>query len=145
MQAAVHLRLESIQHCWETSQSSCVLLSDPVVTLGSEARAFLKADLDDDEDELMERNGLVRALILGCQGALKRGPLGSYAMSNMSCHIVNVHAEGGLSYLESMPGALRAGAANAMALSREERELQEFLSRLLLMIGIFLLVCFCLF
>ena len=115
MQAAVHLRLESIQHCWETSQSSCVLLSDPVVTLGSEARAFLKADLDDDEDELMERNGLVRALILGCQGALKRGPLGSYAMSNMSCHIVNVHAEGGLSYLESMPGALRAGAANAMA------------------------------
>ena len=115
MQAAVHLRLESKQHCWETSQSACLLLSDPVVTLGPDARSYLRAHPDEDEDELMEHNALVRSLILGCQGALKRGPLGSFAMANMSCHIVNVQAEGGLAYLESMPGALRAASANAMS------------------------------
>lgn len=115
MQAAVHLRLESKQHCWETSQSACLLLSDPVVTLGPDARSFLRADPDDEEEELMEHNALVRSLILGCRGALTRGPLGSFAMANMSCQIVNIQAEGGLAYLESMPGALRAAAANAMS------------------------------
>jgi len=115
MQAAIHLRLESKPHEWETSQSACVFLSDPIVTLGQEARAFLKADSDEDEEELMEYNSVVRALILGCKGALKRGPLGSYAMANMSCHIENIDAEGGLPYLESMPGALRAAASHAIS------------------------------
>merc|ERR1712137_824675 len=62
----------------------------------------------------MLRDDLFKALVLGCQGALKRGPLSSYPMANMRCHVVNVDAEDGVSGLEAMPGALRAAAANAV-------------------------------
>jgi elongation factor G len=92
-----------------------MILSDPIVTVGEEARAFLGVHESKPEEEIMLHDDLFKALVLGCQGALKRGPLSSYPMANMRCHVVNVDAEDGVTALEAMPGALRAAAANAVS------------------------------
>jgi elongation factor G len=102
--------------------SLCMLLSDPVVTVGPEARAYLGVHESKAEEDLILRNELFKALVLGCQGALKRGPLSSYAMANMRCQVVNVSAEEGISALEAMPGALRAAAANAVSSTLAENK-----------------------
>lgn len=99
-----------------------MILSDPVVSVGLEARAFLCVDESKSEEELVLRNELFKALVLGCQGALRRGPLSSYAMANVRCHVVNVDAEDGLSALQAMPGALRAAAANAVSVTLADRK-----------------------
>jgi len=115
LQAAVHLYLEPYVPPENTfPDSPCMLLSDPIVTVGSEARKFLGVDQSASEEDLIYYSEVFRALVLGCQGALKRGPLGSYAMSNVRCHIENVDAEGGLAALNALPGALRAAAAHAV-------------------------------
>eukprot|EP00548_Thalassiothrix_antarctica_P011552 CAMPEP_0194156146 /NCGR_PEP_ID=MMETSP0152-20130528/67263_1 /TAXON_ID=1049557 /ORGANISM="Thalassiothrix antarctica, Strain L6-D1" /LENGTH=856 /DNA_ID=CAMNT_0038863621 /DNA_START=88 /DNA_END=2658 /DNA_ORIENTATION=+ len=107
MQAVIQLELEPT-HC----DRSCAMLSEPIITLGPVVRDFLGFDSKLSEEELVAENELARALILGCEGALKRGPLGSYAMANLSCHISNVEAD--LSSLKEMPGILRATAAQAI-------------------------------
>jgi elongation factor G len=119
MQGAVHLVLEPVR-CNIFKDSPCMLLSDPVVTVGPEARAYLGVHESKADEDLILRNELFKALVLGCQGALKRGPLSSYAMANMRCHVVNVGAEAGISALEAMPGALRAAAANAVSATLAE-------------------------
>lgn len=113
LQGAVHLVMSPIGH--GEKKSSCVLLSDPVVTVGPKARDFLGLNMDLPEEELLKKNDLARALIRGCQGALKRGPHKSVAMANLVCHVENVDAEGGLSALKALPGALQAASANAVA------------------------------
>ena len=119
MQAAVHLVLEPVT-CSTFKDSPCMILSDPILSVGEEARAFLGVHESKSEEELMLRDDLFKALVLGCQGALKRGPLSSYPMANIRCHVVNVDAEDGVSALEAMPGALRAAAANAVSTTLAE-------------------------
>ncbi len=112
MQGSVHLVLEPITSA--IKDSACMILSDPIVTVGDKARAFLGVHETKPEEEIMLRDELFKALVLGCQGALKRGPLSSYPMANIRCHVVNVDADDGLSTLEAMPGSLRAAAAHAV-------------------------------
>jgi elongation factor G len=117
LQGAVHLIIKPIP--WD-KKSSCVLLSDPIVTVGPNARDFLGLNQDLSEDELLHKSDLARALIRGCQGALKRGPLKSAPMANVICHVEDVDAEGGLAALRALPGALQATAANAVATTLKE-------------------------
>jgi len=127
MQGSVHLRLEPTW-CGQSSpgedgggfnnnnnNGACMVLADPVVTLGDSAREFLGADPDEAVDDLVQRSEVFKALVQGCQGALKRGPLGPYAMANVACRVVDVDGEGGLAGFQAFPGALRAAAANAVA------------------------------
>jgi len=122
MQAIIQLKLEQ-SHCnkGQDANSSCRVLSEPSITLGPAVRDYLGFDIDLSEKELVRENELARALISGCEGALKRGSLGSYAMANVSCHISSVETED-LSSLQSMPGILRATAAQAIqgVLKREK-------------------------
>lgn len=112
LQGAVHLILKPSPM---EKKSSCMLLSDPVVSVGPKAREFLGLNPDLSEDELLQKNDLARALIRGCLGALKRGPLKSTPMANLICHVEDVDAEGGVVSLKSLPGALQAASANAVA------------------------------
>ena len=115
LQGAVHLVLTQnmCKRSIETGDA-CMLLSDPVVTVGPKVREFLGVNPDLPEDELIHKCAIVKALIQGCHGALKRGPLKSAAMANITCHVVEVDAEGGLAQLKALPGAIRATAANAV-------------------------------
>lgn len=118
LQSAVHLILSPTQE----KKSSCVVLSDPQVTVGYKAREFLGLNLDSSEEDLLKKSDLARALIRGCQGALKRGPIKSVAMANVTCHVENVDAEGGLAALKALPGALQAAAANAVSVMLKEHK-----------------------
>lgn len=114
MQGAVHLVLEP---SWTdvSADSACMVLTEPTVTVGAQARDFLGLDPEASEDDLLHRSELFKALVEGCQGALKRGLLGPHAMANIKCHVIDVDAEDGLAGLQSLPGALRAAAANAIS------------------------------
>jgi elongation factor G len=85
------------------------------VTIGPAVREALQVSMTTPEDVLMEESPLIKSLIQGCLGALKRGSLGSYQTANIQCHIMQVDAEGGLPYLTKVPGTLRAAAAHAIA------------------------------
>eukprot|EP00980_Cylindrotheca_fusiformis_P022293 scaffold9176_cov129-Cylindrotheca_fusiformis.AAC.17 len=117
LQGAVHLTLRP-----RTSgkKSACTLLSEPSVIVGPKARQFLGLDPDLQESELLQRSDLARALIRGCLGALKRGPLQSAPLANVVCHIEDVDAEGGLATLKALPGSLQAAAANAVAVTLDQ-------------------------
>jgi len=116
LQAAVHLVIKPNHHGDdEICGNSCMLLSEPVVKVESKARKFLGLNPDLSEEELLLKSNLARALIQGCQGALRRGLLKSVEMTNVVCHIHDVDAEGGLSALNALPGALQAASANAVA------------------------------
>ena len=120
LQAAVHLVMEP-HPC--DRKTSCMLLSDPIVTIGPSAREFLGLNPSLSEDELLYKSEIARALIHGCQGALQRGPLKSVAMANMVCHVENVEADGGLAALKALPGALQAASANVvMTTLRSQQE-----------------------
>lgn len=114
LQGAIQL---IIKPTWSTvaTDTPCLMLADPVVTVGEKAREFLGVDASAREEDLMATSEVFNALVQGCQGALQRGPVGSYALSNVKCHVVDVDAEGGLAALQSMPGTLRAVAANAVS------------------------------
>jgi elongation factor G len=112
LQGAVHLILRQGP---SEKKSSCVLLSDPIVKVGPKAREFLGLNPDLSEEDLLQKNDLARALIRGCQGALKRGPLKAAALANVECYVENVDADDGLASLKSLPGALQAASANAVS------------------------------
>jgi elongation factor G len=121
LQASIHLVLEPT-NSKQVDEETCVILSDPTVTIGPLAREFLNLDPDDSEEDLANRGGkataaaeMVKAIVQGCKGALKRGPHGAYPMANVHCHVVQVDAEDGLAALEAMPGSLRAAAAHAVS------------------------------
>lgn len=113
LQASIHLKLEPVGGC-PNDEYSCQLLTDPVVTLAPGVLDYLSFhDYQRSFEELEIRSPVVRSLLEGCRGALKRGPNG-YAMANMKCHVLAIDAECGLSGLQTMPGSLRAAAAIAI-------------------------------
>jgi elongation factor G len=115
LQGAVHLVLKPTRSGTSAPNSSCIMLTDPVVTVSKKAREFLGVDLEATEDDLIFKSEVFKALVEGCRGALKRGPLGPYAMANVTCHVVDVDAEAGRAGLTALPGALRAAAASAVS------------------------------
>ncbi|KAG7351916.1 translation elongation factor G [Nitzschia inconspicua] len=123
LQAAVHLIItpnHPADYC--EINNACTLLSSPVVTVGPDAREFLGLNQDLTEEELLIKSDIARALILGCQGALKRGTLRSAEMTNVVCHVENVDAEGGLASLKALPGALQAASAHSVATCLKENK-----------------------
>ncbi|KAL3918908.1 MAG: hypothetical protein SGILL_004020 [Bacillariaceae sp.] len=123
LQAAVHLVIKPnnpSDYC--SINNSCTLLSAPTVTLGPRARDFLGLNPDLTEEELLIKSDIARALIHGCQGALKRGTLKSTEIANVHCHVEDVDAEGGLSSLKALPGALQAASANAVSVCLKENQ-----------------------
>ena len=118
LQAAIHLLVQPLKSSnsdfEDNTNNNISLLSEPVITLGPKARKFLQLDEFSPEDELYFSNHLAKSLLSGCRGSLHRGTIGPYEMSNVHCHIVDVDSDGGLTYLNSMPGALRAAAANTI-------------------------------
>ena len=113
LQAGLHLILTPKQVCFSTD-SACAVISEPRISLGREAREFLGLEQDMAEEDVVFYSDLAKTLILGCQGALRRGPIGSYALANVDCHVVNINAEGGPSAIQATPGALRAAASHAI-------------------------------
>lgn len=99
----------------DATESSSMVLAEPVVTIGEKAREFFALDPEAREEDLMMTSDVVQALIQGCQGALQRGPVGGYALSNVRCVIVDVDKEDGLAGFQAMPGTLRAVVANAVS------------------------------
>lgn len=115
LQAAVGLILTPTgKSACTDSDSVCMTLTEPVVTVANQVKEFLNLDLEDSDEELMIRSELFKSLVQGCQGALKRGPRGPYAMANVNCHVTGVDGEEGLSGLQALPGALRAASAHAV-------------------------------
>jgi elongation factor G len=114
LQASVHLRLEPV---WNEvcTESSCMVLTEPVVSVGELAKDFLGVDTESSDEDLAASSEIFRALVQGCQGALKRGLLGPYPIANVNCRVLDVDAEDGLPTLLASPGSLRAAAANAVA------------------------------
>ncbi|KAL9181828.1 hypothetical protein ACHAXT_012171 [Thalassiosira profunda] len=96
----------------------CVPPEDPIVTLSPEARAYFDLDPNapPDESELKYPPPL-KALLSGARGSLRRGRLGPHPLANVECQIVEVDSE--LSNPDQLPGALRAAAANAVAVLLE--------------------------
>mmetsp|Transcript_13052 Transcript_13052/g.28289 ORF Transcript_13052/g.28289 Transcript_13052/m.28289 type:complete len:977 (-) Transcript_13052:55-2985(-) len=117
LQAAVQLMIEPVA-CPDAAlseNSSCMLLSDPIVTIGPRAREYLGVGEELSEEELIYRSEVVKSLVSGCLGSLKRGQIGPHSLANVRCHVLNIDAEGGMPSLTAMPGSLRAAAANAVA------------------------------
>ena len=115
LQAAVALALSPIRNpACDNTDSSCMLLAEPTVTVSQEVREFLRLDLETPDDDLMVKSEIFKALVQGCQGALKRGPLGPHCMANLNCHVTAVDSEVGHAGILSLPGALRAAAAHAV-------------------------------
>ena len=116
LQAAIHLRIEPISVAdIGNNSSSSKLLSDPIVTIGSRAREYLGLENQASEETLSQSSEVANALIAGCKGALKQGPIGAYPFQNARCHVVDVQSEGGLPYLTTLPGALRAAASSVLS------------------------------
>jgi elongation factor G len=115
LQAAVRIALEpSHTRNIDDSDSSCMILADPIVTASSDVKEFLGLDHELREDDLLLKSDLYRNLIQGCQGALKRGIIGPHSMANINCHVLEIDADDGISGLQALPGALRAAAAHAV-------------------------------
>ena len=112
LEASVHLIIEPVHT--QMADSMAMVLQEPKVIIEEMAREYLNLDSDSTEEDLVLKSVLAKALVQGCNGALKRGPLGPYPMSNIVCRIVDVDAEDGIAGLEALPGALRAAAANAV-------------------------------
>ena len=112
LQASIHLKLEpGFQNM---NEESCQVVSDPEVTISPRILEYL--DLSDYKgtlEELEAKSVVVRSLMEGCRGALKRGPSG-YAMANMRCHVEDIDSEGGIAGITAMPGSLRAACAFAI-------------------------------
>jgi len=110
LQGAVRLRLSPLS----TSESSCIPPEDPLVTLSPETRAFFNMDPLASSDEIEHKYPpALKALLSGARGSLKRGRLGPYPLANLTCHILEVDSEMATSP-DTMPGAMRAAAANAI-------------------------------
>jgi elongation factor G len=114
LQAAISLELKPSWNERDYSDSSCMILAEPAITTSAIVKTFLGLDVDVSEEDLIVKSELYRNLIQGCQGALKRGIVGPYSMANVTCHVLEIDAEDGLSGLYKLPGALRAAAANAV-------------------------------
>jgi len=123
LQAALSLSLSPTRNkSCSSSDSAYVLLSEPVVTVSEQVKGFLHLDPEASDEELIGKSELFKGLVQGCQGALRRGPLGPYSMANLNCHVTALDAEDGLSGLQALPGALRAAAAHAVSSTLSENK-----------------------
>ncbi|KAL3809534.1 hypothetical protein ACHAXA_010042, partial [Cyclostephanos tholiformis] len=78
-----------------------------------ESRSFFNLDPHASSDELENKYPpALRALLSGLRGSMKRGRLGPYPLANLECHVMLVDSE--LSNADTLPGAMRAAAANAV-------------------------------
>mmetsp|Transcript_2083 Transcript_2083/g.4293 ORF Transcript_2083/g.4293 Transcript_2083/m.4293 type:complete len:831 (-) Transcript_2083:71-2563(-) len=112
LQGAVRLRLSSRI---SSNGVGCVPPEEPVVTLSRETRAYFGLDpkgSSEDESEHKYPPSL-KALLSGVRGSLKRGRVGPYPLANLECRILDVDSELSNSP-ETLPGAMRAAAANAV-------------------------------
>jgi elongation factor G len=90
------------------------------------ARSYFGMDPNGDASQEIELKYPLhlRALLSGARGSLKRGRLGPYPLANITCQILEVHSD--LSSMDTLPGAMRAAAANAVttlleSLSKDNR------------------------
>merc|ERR1740124_524978 len=68
------------------------------------------------ESELALRSSVAHALLSGCHGALRRGPPGTNrTLSNVHCRVIAIDAEGGLTAMVALPGAMCAAASAAVS------------------------------
>ena len=122
LQAAVSLVLTPTWKNSDCHDSSCMVLADPIVTTSHAVKEYLGLDNEMNDDDLIIKSELYRNLIHGCQGALARGIVGPHSMANVSCHVLEIDAEDGLSGLQALPGALRAAAAYAVTSTLTENK-----------------------
>lgn len=123
LQAAVSLVLEPTWKGLSTYRESvCLMLAEPVISVSAAVKEFLNLDPEASDDELVAKSEVYKALVQGCHGALKRGFLGQHPMANVKCYIVEIDAEGGLSGLQALPGAMRAAAAHAVSTTLSENK-----------------------
>merc|ERR1712157_63408 len=85
------------------------------VAIEPQARAFLQISEDASDESLYYANDLAKELINGCRGALKRGVIGPYAMSNVRCRVVNVESKIGLKGIQEHPTSLRAASSHIVS------------------------------
>jgi elongation factor G len=116
LQGAVQLCLvQSVDKSLDDSRlgvESCFPPNDPVVTLSSEIRTFFNLDPKPTSNESEHKYPqALQAILSGVRGSLKRGRLGPYPLANIECHVMSAHSE--LSSPDTLPGAMRAAAANA--------------------------------
>ena len=110
LQGAVHLRL--MQCVDQSLGGSCFPPIDPVVSLSSDIRTFFNLDPKPTSNESEHKYPpALQAILSGVRGSLKRGRLGPYPLANIECHVVQAPSE--LSSPDTLPGAMRAAAANA--------------------------------
>lgn len=114
MQAQVRVRIEPLKGL-NYSSEDVVILSEPDVILGPKVREYLGFDEKASETELAQRCDIAFALISGCKGALKRGPLGKHALANVRCYVEEIDSECGIAGLKAFPGAIRAASATILA------------------------------
>jgi elongation factor G len=119
-QASVHIAIEPVRI--PMGDSLAMVLQDPTVVIEDAAREFMNLDRGANEDDLVLKSALAKALVQGCLGALKRGPLGPYPMSNVVCRVIDIDAEGGAAGLAALPGALRAASAHTVSALLESRK-----------------------
>lgn len=115
LQAAIHLLLEPNLKKAANEGSGSLELCDNVVVLHDRVREYLNVDEDAEEDDLVESDDLVKALVEGIKGSLRRGYLGPFPITNVKCHVLEVDAERGAQGLREQPGAIRAAAAHAIS------------------------------
>ncbi|KAL7561224.1 hypothetical protein ACA910_004146 [Epithemia clementina (nom. ined.)] len=119
MQASIHLKLEPLLE-WENEEDRCQILSDPSVTLSPAVLTYLGFEgFNGRIVDLENKSPVVKSLLEGCRGALKRGPTG-YGMANLTCQVVQIDAENGVAGMQAMPGALRAAAAHVVHMLMSE-------------------------
>jgi elongation factor G len=121
LQGAVQLLLrQSAGSCTSDGSTrsgnhTCRSPEDPVVTLSPETRSFFNLDPFALSDDLEHKYPpAMRALLSGVRGSMKRGRLGPYPLANLECRVVLVDSELSSS-ADTLPGAMRAAAANAVA------------------------------
>jgi elongation factor G len=115
MQASIHLRLQPVKND-ETASETYSIPMDPIVILSPKVRSFLGfSDTNISEEQMSQTSEVANALISGCRGAMKRGPIGAYEMANIKCYVEDIDADGGLSALNALPGVLRAASSTILA------------------------------
>jgi elongation factor G len=115
LQASIHIVLQPSVDTYD-EESSCLLLSEPTVSVSDSVKLFMGYGVDCTHEDLFIKSELYRVLIEGCKGALKRGQIGSYALSNVHCHVMEIDAEGGIAGLLALPGSVRAAAADTIGM-----------------------------
>jgi elongation factor G len=116
LHGAVRLRMTP-SVCPDSKQPSnlqCLPPQEPIVKISPATRAYFNLDpnADASQESELKYPPALRALLSGARGSLKRGRLGPYPLANLTCHILEVDSE--LSSAETLPGAMRAAAANAV-------------------------------